>query len=111
MPSVVPRAKLSAEESELTVTISAMPPSEITSVDPPKAILQRKLISFHLNRSPRFLWFENRSLMLSFPHHPKVNFNLSIVIASVVSLCWGGVVSTANGQGIQGRKTDGLNIT
>lgn len=47
LPSVVPRAKLSAEESELTVTISVMPPSEIASVNPPKAILQRKLISFH----------------------------------------------------------------
>lgn len=45
--SVVPGAKLSTEESELTVTISVMPPSEITSVNPPKAILQRKLISFH----------------------------------------------------------------
>lgn len=47
LPSVGPRAKRSAEASELTVTISVMPPSEITSANPPKAILQRKLISFH----------------------------------------------------------------
>lgn len=45
--SVVPGAKLSTENSELTVTISVLPLSETTSMNPPKANLQRKRIAFH----------------------------------------------------------------
>ena len=45
--SVVPGAKLSTEDSELTVTISVLPLSETTSMNPPKANLQRKRIAFH----------------------------------------------------------------
>lgn len=45
--SVVPGAKLSTKDSKLTVTISVVPLSETTSMNPPKANLQRKWIGFH----------------------------------------------------------------
>lgn len=56
-----------------------------------------KTDQFSLNHSPRFLWVGNCSLMLSFPHHPKTNFNCSPCFRS---LC----VGVGNGQGIRERK-------
>ena len=61
-----------------------------------------KTDQFSLNRSPRFLWFGNCSLMLSFPRHPQMNFYCGHCCRSLSAM--GGVISTANGQGVEERK-------
>lgn len=62
-----------------------------------------KTDQFSLNHSPRILWVENCSDVY-FPSSSKGEYSNVNSPRCCCLLCWGGVVSAANRQGIQGRK-------